>query len=768
MISALFHGRAGAGRMETRRSFALGPLPDSPDIRMTSTITRKAICFTCSQQCGHVAHIEDDKVIRLTGDREHPRTAGFICPKGARAHAMHNAPDRIHQPLKRTGPRGSGQWETISWDQAMEEIAGKLTEIAGKSGPEAVAHGMGTLHGSDYGIGKRFMNLFGSPNTVSQDKICLGPTAMGEFLTYGYGPTTNAPVIPSVTGCLLLWGKRPSHSGKPAWREMEKALAAGTRLLVIDPERTIEAERADLWLQVNPGTDAALGMGLLNAVIEGGHYDAEFVDAETTGFDAISQRAREYPPEKVSKLTGVSPEDIKAAAEMISARTPTVFGGGNGLCQSGSTSVQQGRVLACLIAITGNLNREGGHPLLGPPRDILCNGDWVVPEAISEEQRSKILGAGTYGSIGPGYDQMDEAISRAWYGIRGIADWLSGAHEPTLWNAILDSDPYPVKALILQYHNPVGGSADVAHVEEALRSGNLELLVSHDLFLNATSRLADYLLPAAHWLEKPHFSLGAARLAIYGDYVEASQATVQPEYEHRSDYDFWRDLGHRMGQGEYWPDSAEDFYQTLLDPAGLTFDKVAATNGAIMGADACNANSTETASETSYGTPSGKVELSSSLLDSWGLDPLPYFELPEIFQRTGEYPLILTTGGRQIEGFHQNAQQVEAFRKKNPHPFVSIHPETADEYGISDGQWITIETPVGSVQQQAKIRENLPRGVIHADRWWYPEGTGDESDPFGVHRTNINICTSAAPGDMDPVMGSWLLRGLPCRLLTSA
>ena len=313
--------------------------------------------------------------------------------------AWRTAPDRIHEPMKRVGRRGSGEWETIGWDQAIDEIAAKLDAIAGNFGPEAVAHGIGTLHGSDYGIGTRFMNLFGSPNTVGQDKICLGPTAMGEFLTYGYGPTTYAPTVPGITGCLVLWGKRPSHSGKPAWRDMEKALEAGTRLLVIDPERTLEAEKADLWLQVRPGTDAALGMALLNAVIEGAHCDAEFVAAETIGFEALSKRAREYPLDKVSDYTGVSMESIKAAAEMVSAQSPTVFAGGNGLCQSGSTAVQQGRILACLIAITGNLGREGGHPMFGPPRDILGNGDWMALEAISEVQRAKTLGRKSMGAL---------------------------------------------------------------------------------------------------------------------------------------------------------------------------------------------------------------------------------------------------------------------------------------------------------------------------------------------------------------------------------
>ena len=362
---------------------------------------------------------------------------------------------------------------------------------------------------------------------------------------------------------------------------------------------------------------------------------------------------------------------------------------------------------------------------------------------------------------------MDEAVSKAWYGKRGIADWLSSAHEPTLWRAILEEEPYPVKALLLQYHNPVGGSGNSSEVEEALLSDKLELLVSHDLFLNASSRLADYVLPAAHWLEKPHFSLGLASVGFFGDFLEASQAAIEPEREHRSDYDLWRDLGRRLGQGSHWPGRVEDFYQKMLDPADLNFDEVAAFNGVLMGEEVQNPERTIPAPEVKYGTPSGKVELASSLLESWGEDPLPFFKFPDIFCQEDQFPLILTTGGRQIEGFHQNAQQMAAFRRKNPQPFVSLHSQTALEHGIEEGQWITIETPIKSVQQKARISDKLPAGVVHADRWWYPEGTGDERDPYGVHKTNINMCTSNEPGDLDPIMGSWLLRGVPCRLLTA-
>lgn len=732
---------------------------------MPETIQKRTICFTCSQQCGHIAYLKEGEVVRLQGDRDHPRTGGFICPKGAQAPQLHYSPDRIHRPLKRIGARGSGEWEPISWEQALDEIAAKLMRLAADHGPESIAHSCGTTRGSDAGIGKRFMNLLGSPNMVAQDKICVGPTAMGEYLTYGFGPTHASSPVPGVTETLVLWGRRPTQSARPAWRVMEKAFAEGTRLIVIDPARTDEAARADLWLQPRPGTDAALGMGLLGEIIGAGRYDAGFVTRETIGFDALKARAAEYPLDRVSAITGVPEADIRAAAHMMSGDGPTVFGCGNGLCQSGVTAVQQGRIMACLIAITGNLNRPGGHMLKGPPRDILANADWMAPETIPRTQRAKALGADRFGSIG-GYDRLDEAMSEAWYGKRGIPEWISSAHEPTLWQAILSGRPYPVKALVIQTHNPVGGSANSGEARTALLSDNLELLVVHDLFLNATSCLADYLLPAAHWLEKPYFSVGGGFMGWSGDYVEANAATIAPEHEHRSDYDLFRDLGRRCGQEDWWPDSAEAFYNRMLEPAGLTFDAVAGHFGPVTGAAARHPDNSgpPPPSARAYGTLSGKVELRSTMMEEWGQDPLPHFRWSGVFDHAPDYPLILTTGGRQLEGFHQSSQQTLAFRRKNPHPFVTLHPDLASKLGIEAEQWVTIETPVGSARQMARIEERFAPDVVHADRWWYPERGPTPADPFGVAETSINMCTSNADADLDPVMGSWLMRGLPCRI----
>ncbi len=728
---------------------------------------KRVVCCSCSQQCGLLAHVEDGRVTRLSGDHEHPSSQGFICPKGAGAHVLQHDPARLHRPLKRVGPRGGGSWEEIEWEQALDEIAESIRRLTDAHGREALAYSFGTLHAADWGLGERFLNLFGSPNTVGQDKVCYGPSVLGESLTYGWGPTMYTYPVPGTTRCEVVWGFRPSASMPLLWGAITAARKAGSKLIVVDPERTHEAKRADIHLRNRPGSDVAVALGLINVIVSQELHDREFVESETIGFDDLASRAAEYTPERVAELSWVPAEQLVAAARLLATNGPAIVHGGNGLCQSGTNAVQAGRALACLIAITGNIGVPGAHQLAGPPRDIVANGDAVLCDSLPAEQRAKRLGAETFPYLGAGYAEVGEAMSHAWYGDRHALSWLATAHEPTLWRAIVQEDPYPVKALILQCHAAVGSGANAQAVATALASENLELLVVHDLFLNPTSRLADYVLPAAHWLEKPFYSAAYGTMGFAGDYVEAKRAPIAAA--HPSDYDLWRDLGRRLGQAEHWPETAEEFYDSLLRPAGLSYDEVCAHVGPLVGAAARCEPPRREGRDRRYGTPSGKIELRSSLLDAWGLDGLPAAEVPAVFAGASErYPLILTTGGRKLEGFHQNAQQMPWFRDKNPHPVASLHPATAAEHGIAAGEWIRIETPIGAVCQLVRLSEDLSPNVVHADRWWYPERGDDPADPYGFWSTNINVCTDDATGSCDPVLGAWLLRALPCRVEPAA
>jgi thiosulfate reductase / polysulfide reductase chain A len=231
------------------------------------TAQRPVVCSGCAQQCGVLVHVEDGRIQAITGDRDHPVSAGFICPKGANAHELHYDPSRVHYPLRRRGPRGGGEWERIGWEDALDDIAESLVRLADRHGPEAVAYTFGTLHGADWGLGERFMNLFGSPNTIGQDKVCYGPNALGEALTYGWGPTFYTYPVPGKTGCMIVWGMRPSASMPLLWKQIVKAQRDGAKLIVIDPEQTHEARHADLWLQNRPGSDLAVALGLIDRLI---------------------------------------------------------------------------------------------------------------------------------------------------------------------------------------------------------------------------------------------------------------------------------------------------------------------------------------------------------------------------------------------------------------------------------------------------------------------------------------------------------------------
>ena len=735
-------------------------------VKQVNVASHSVVCCGCAQQCGIVVDVTNNRVVDIRGDRNHPISTGFICPKGKEATDLVYHRQRLLTPRKRVGPRGGGRWVEIDWDTALDEIANRITHITSLHGPRALAYSYGTFRGGDWGIGERFMNRFGSPNACGQDKICLGPLTLAEVLTYGMGPTVFSTPMAGTTRCIVVWGMRPAASAPLLWRAICKAHQAGASLIVIDPERTREAARADLWLQAAPGRDAELALALMKILVANDLIEHNFVREHTLGFEDLRAHLASFNLTDLAHACEVPVERIEQAARLMGELRPMVINAGNGLCQSGAPSVQIGRAIACLIAVTGNLGVVGGHAMGGPPRDLRANGAMLDAGLLSESARAERLGAEHYAYLGAGYAAVDEMIAQAWYGHRHTLSWLATAHEPSLWCAIEEELPYAVKALIVQDHNPLGANPNAAAVARALKSEHLELSVVHDLFMTPTAELADYVLPAAHWLEKPYLSFGLGFMGAFGDYVGANAAVVAPPAQVCSDYEFWRDLGKRLGQAKEWPDRAEDFYTQCLAPAGLDFKTVTAAQGPLCGASARHpTHADEGAPALKIGTPSGKVELSSSLLAAWGLPALPTAVRPALDSQTSDYPLNLTTGGRSIEAFHENAQHMSRFRRKHPHPVATLHPATARRAGIREGDWLTIETPRGAIHQVAHLSDTLSERVVRADRWWYPEGTGEVADPYGLWATNINVCTSDAVADNDPVMGTWLMRGLPCRIV---
>ena len=718
--------------------------------------TKHSICFWCKPRCRLKVEVEDNRLIKMSTS---PIKA---CPrKYCSDLERFYHPDRLDYPLKRVGDRGENKWKKITWDEALDEIAYKLQALKDQYGAETLGVTAGTSRTYEE-LNSRFLNLFGSPNQCGQAQICHGNSAVVATALFGWWPYwMNVEKLES-TRCLMLIGRNPPPSHQTIWEGYLKARKTGTKLIVIDPRRSESAEKADLWLQIRPGTDAALLLGMIHVIIKEKLYDKAFVRDWCHGFDELSERVKEYPVEKVSEITWVPADQIVAAARMFATETPSCAMEGMGVAhQPNSYSPIAARHI--ISAIVGNVDVPGGEELMGPA-PFITEHEIEMAEALPKEQRAKILGNQFRLYTWPGYELIQKNVERVWGKRCDMFGYNCMAPAPSLYKAIAYSDPYPVRALITVSSNPMVTIPNTKLVYKALKS--LDLYVVSDYFMTPSAQLADYVLPGALWLER-------SLLWNYRDatpLIRAGEAALPPSipgmYDRRNDYDFWRGLGIRLGQEEYWPwETVEDYYDYRLEPLGITFEELV-KKGKI------NTKKSEYKKyeKTGFGTPTGKIELYSTVMENLGYDPLPYYkEPPESPTRTPdlakEYPLVLITGGRFHPFFHSEHRQVESLRKRYPWAKMQINTETAKELGLKDDDWVWIETQHGRVMQKVIIDKDIDPRVVHAQHgWWYPEMPGEEPWLHGVWVSNINVCTAGDEETCDEALGSWPLRTFQCRV----
>ena len=339
---------------------------------MTEKIVR-TICFDCHSKCGVLLHVKDNQIVRVEGDPNHPVSQGMVCCKGLSAQQIHAHPERLKYPLKRKGPRGSDQWEEISWKQAMDEIEEKIRGITGKFGEGAFLIGQGTGRGWNHWH-MRAHASFGLPGWgLCPVHVCLMPNLLPTMFTYGFFSFIDAADIKNAN-TIVEWGINPLT----AWPGLQaphllNARARGAKLIVIDPRFTDLAAKADIWLQIRPGTDGALALGMMNILVEEDLYDKEFVDKWTVGFDKLVERVKEFPVDRVSEITWIPKEKILAATRLMAKNRPTTSTISLGACMH-TNGMQNGRAIADLFGILGDLDAKGG---------LLSNKFWdvmLVPE----------------------------------------------------------------------------------------------------------------------------------------------------------------------------------------------------------------------------------------------------------------------------------------------------------------------------------------------------------------------------------------------------
>jgi len=691
----------------------------------------RSICRVCHGGCGAVVSVENNKVINVKGDPESPVSKGWMCIKGLSSPEIANHPDRLKNPLKRKGERGSRQWEIISWARALDEITERLKKVKSDFGPETIALGQGTGR-HHYMHVVRFANQLGTPNWYEPGLAqCFIPRITVSNLTYGGFVVADyyGEVNPS---CILFWGHNPlisSADGELAIA-VNRALRKGCKTIAVDPRKSETTEKCEMWLPVRPGTDAALALAIINVIIERGLYDKDFVEKWTVGFDELKKHVSTFTPEWAENITWVKAEDIVNAATVYAVNKPAVLEWGLGIEQN-TNSLQTVRSLAILRAITGNIDVPGGD-ILG--MNILKSYP-ILKDKLSPESSKKRLG----------YEDFKL--------LSGWRAYMPSAHIPALFKAMTEGIPYKIRSLLIFGNNPLLTVANPKRVYEGLMK--LDLLVVTDLFMTPTASLADYVLPAAFWTEIDHlmgFPLVAENFAV-------AQSKIVQTGECRQDEWIMDELAKRLKlPGSDM--SYKNIFDYQLSELGITFDELS-KKGYY-----CPPIKYKKYEEKGFRTPSKKVELYSSVLKRMGYNPLPtYTEPPESPASKPElhkdFPFVLITGSRRREFFHSEHRQIKSLRKYRPDPCAEIHPSVAKITGVDDGDWVIVSSPRGEIRMKAIITEKIHPSVISIDHgWWFPEKSERN---FGVWESNANLLTNDSP-PYDPAFGSYQLRGLLCNI----
>ena len=717
----------------------------------SGSVLKNVVCTSCDGFCPVAAKVEDGRVVKVT-TRDHPILKDVICMKGAYAPKHFAHPDRILYPLKRVGARGDGQWQQVTWDEAMDDIAERLQAVIDRYGPEAFAVGQSGATGlSDHGLCRRFMNHVGSPNWISGVAYCAGNTAAVNRYVYGWFP--RGDILHSK--CIVLLGHDPRrHSWTMEYKAIRMAQAAGAKLIVVDPRRSGNAERADIWLPLRAGTDAALLLGWLRVIVDEELYDKEFVRDWTVGFDKLVERLQEYPVERVAEITGLTEEQIRDSARMYATAGPACIPW-SPITDQQVSSTSAIRLQAMLRAITGNVDVKGGDVFVGPSPAVRSDSEIEMEHLLSEEQKAKQLGADRHPVFTfRGMKAFEDATERVWgHRYINLVNGCYMANPMAVFKAMEDSDPYPVRAFFMMANNALMAYANGDRVYRAMMKQ--DLLVSFEHNMTPSAQISDYILPGDSWLERPSMQSGI------------SDQAMEPPGECRNVTYFWHMLARRMGFGDAFPwTNQEDFINYRLEPGGAVWTDVVASGRApnLHRGQAPDPGEKQYL-KTGFATPSGKVELYSEVLENLGFDPLPYYR--EAAEPCERFPMAMFIGWPEDEYFRSGHRHIPELRRRAADPMYMIAPSEMERLGFEEGAWARLETSTGAMVARVYGRSSMPAGLVRVPHgWWKPESRPGLENMSGMWAFNDGQVT---PDDeealIDREQGIPHMKGMPCSLV---
>lgn len=669
----------------------------------------KTICNMCDIRCGLDVYLDEGRIVKVEGMPEHP--INNICVKAHAIPELVYSGERLTRPLKKV----NGKFEEISWDEAFDLLASKLTEIKEKHGPQAVNVHVGQpfIATQTEKVVRRFSDLYGTPNYSTGSSFCYYASAIGHVLTVW------AMLLPHYQGnasCMVLWGSNRTQSAPPFADRINAWVGRGAKLIVIDPRATRMAKQADIHAQLRPGTDCALALGMLNVIIAEELYDKPFVEQWTVGFDKLVEHVREFTPEKVEEITWVPADTIRNMARMYATTKPGCISLGIPLNHS-INGIQAIRAITILMAITGNIDVSGGDIITPGMRQTNLRAEGMQPDLST--------------SLGAPYPIFTMVT---------FESMASGLTE-----TILTEKPYPIKAMLILACNAV---ATFPNTNKLIKAFNkLDFLAVIDIFMTDTAKMADLVLPGTTFMERRDLRHWR------GNGISSTSATnkaVEPIGEAMEEWKIWAELGKRMGYGEYFPwADTDELFEYLLKPSGISLSQLNDNPGGVFYAE----RNFQKYLKTGFSTPSKKVEIYSEYMENYGYDPLPTYQEPAESpvsqpELAKEYPLIMTTGTRTVAYLHSEFRNLPTLRKLAPEPMVEVHTETARGLGIADGDMVNVESPRGSVQLKAKVTADIHPRVVSMQHGW--------------SEANANLLTD----DMarDPISGYPSFRALLCRM----
>ena len=708
------------------------------------------LCGVCPYGCPVDAAVDEQG--RLTRVTPRPDELGVkvSCPRGRRAVETVYAPQRLLYPMARTADaaRGPGApLQRVTWDQAYSRLVTELRRIAQAHGPEAVCiyTGRGNFElglnelfapaGTTESSANAVLFPFGSPNTTGVGAICY--TAQAMIASRACLGEERRELCPDLERAevVLLWGANPASSGPP--RVLRRLLAArkrGAKLISVDHRRTetARATRAQ-WVGVRPGTDGALALGLINRVISDGLHDQAFVERWTHGFDELRTYAAQFSADRVARITGVSERDQETLARTIAQAKGCALISYSGLEYSNS-GVQALRALWCLQALTGNVDAAGGNVVL--PRDRPRLNRLLTPPPAGGRAP---IGAETY----PLYRAV-----------------RNEAHAALLPRAILDGDPYPVRALIISGASITTAWPNPDLWQRALRS--LDLLVVIDRFPTADSPNAHLLLPATTGFENLSY------FRTDGGKVLLRRPAIAPRGEARNDYLIFAELARRLGYGHRWPQDEEAAVRYALRGSGVTYEALERSPHGInltlppLCPGQHRRGQLRADGEPGFETPTGRFEFTSEWLRDHGHEALPVYTEPAegpLAQPdlAARFPLVFSSGARRPHTFRSQLLDTPSFNRRDPHPRAQINTVDAAARGLADGDRVWVITPRGKLPFRAKVTDDIVAGAVEVDM-----GGGSPLAAKPWRNANVNALTDLE--NRDPISGFPVLKALLCEV----